>query len=203
MKKDNKDTNWFLISVSIILSIVLFIVLIRPLVNGNSENKGTSSNNVFFSSDEVGSSSSEVTVSDKNVTSTNGNNESINLITMSEKDNVSVSVSMTETPFSEKDEIDLEIAFSTHSVNLDDYLDLKKYIQLETNMGFIDPDAISWESEGEGHHFGGILKINNLSGSGYIIDENTEFLKVIVNNVVTDGQRVHLYMNESEEISYE
>ncbi|WHH59996.1 hypothetical protein [Petroclostridium sp. X23] len=99
----------------------------------------------------------------------------------------------------EKDETDLvfKVMLNTHSVDLSDYSELNKYVKLKTKEITIE-DGFVWDSDSsDGHHISGTLKIKNQYDGKPILDDKTEYIKLVFKNIAGVKEREHVYTKET------
>ncbi|HYE10338.1 MAG TPA: hypothetical protein VEF53_09175, partial [Patescibacteria group bacterium] len=115
-------------------------------------------------------------------------------ITFSNDDNIDIIVNYMSPVNKDKDNLTFNILIDTHSVDLTNYVDISKYVELRTDAGIVISDGFEWDLEnGEGHHISGILRIKNNMEGNSVVDSNTKSFSLVFKNIADTREREHIY----------
>ncbi|MGE5633048.1 MAG: hypothetical protein ACM3TR_18420 [Caulobacteraceae bacterium] len=122
------------------------------------------------------------------------NDSEFKYLTLSQKDNIDISVNYLSPSTKDNDTLVFEVTLGTHSVDLTKYVDIRKYIELQTDSGVVVRDGFEWDTDsGGGHHITGILKIKNNFDGKPIVGPDTKSFKLVFKNIGSTGTREHVY----------
>lgn len=116
--------------------------------------------------------------------------------TVSSGGNVDVGVIFKNPLTGETKDLVFEVMLNTHSVDLGKYKELQKYVELQVDEKIIITEGFTWESEGEGHHMSGLLRLKNEYNGEPILTNNTTQIKLILKNVEIES-REHIYKEDT------
>ncbi len=115
------------------------------------------------------------------------------VIGLSLRDSVSKGIEVKES----SSKVTFEVSLGTHSIDLTEYKDIRKFVELRTDSGVVITEGFEWVVENaENHHINGILKIKNNIEEKPIIGQDTKSFKLIFKNIPDEGEREHLYEGE-------
>ncbi|MGE5629913.1 MAG: hypothetical protein ACM3TR_02315 [Caulobacteraceae bacterium] len=115
-------------------------------------------------------------------------------LTVSQDNNVIVSVNYLSPAKEDKNNLTFEISVDTHSGDLTQYANIRKYLELQTDAGIKVHDGFDWKVESsESHHLSGILTIKNDIDGKPIVDSNTKSFKLLLKNIGGGNVREHTY----------
>lgn len=118
-------------------------------------------------------------------------------ITISQKGNIDIIVNYLNPVIGSNDVLTFEVSLGTHSIDLTEYKDIRKFVELRTDIGEVVTEGFEWDVENaESHHINGSLKIkNNIEGKP-IVGQDTKSFKLIFKDIPDEGEREHLYEGE-------
>lgn len=115
-------------------------------------------------------------------------------MTVSQDDNIDIGVNYLNPVTGDMGTLTFDVIIGTHSVDLAQYADIRKYVELRTDTGVVISDGFEWIPEDNGsHHISGALKLKNNFEGKPIVDSNTKSFRVIFKNVGSAGEREHVY----------
>lgn len=121
----------------------------------------------------------------------------VKYMTISQKGNIDIAVNYLNPVSGAKDTLAFEVLLGTHSINLTEYKDIRKYVELRTDTGVVVTEGFEWDVENaENHHISGILKIKNDIDGKPIIGQETKSFKLVFKNIPDASEREHLYEGE-------
>ncbi len=118
----------------------------------------------------------------------------VQYMTISQKGNIDIAVNYLNPLIGSTDVLTFEVSLGTHSIDLTEYKDIRKFVELRTDTGVVVTEGFEWVVENaENHHINGILKIKNNMEEKPIIGQDTKSFKLIFKNIPDEGIREHLY----------
>lgn len=118
-------------------------------------------------------------------------------MTISQSGNIDIVVKYLNPESGAKDILAFEVSLGTHSIDLTEYKDIRKYVELQTDDGTAIDEGFEWVLENaENHHIRGVLKIKNDIEGKPVVGQDTKSLKLIFKNIPDASEREHLYEGE-------
>lgn len=125
---------------------------------------------------------------------TDGSDLIAKYMTISQKGNIDIVVKYLNPELGAKDILAFEVSLGTHSIDLTEYKDIRKYVELRTDTGAAITEGFEWVLENaENHHIKGILKIKNIIEGKSVVGQDTKSFKLVFKNIPDASEREHLY----------
>lgn len=91
----------------------------------------------------------------------NKSNVAAKYVTISQEGNIDIGVNYLNPKTGDKDTLTFEVILGTHSIDLTEYKDIRKYVELRTDTGVVISDGFEWTLESSESH--------DISRAGYKI----------------------------------
>lgn len=174
-----------------IIAIVITLVFVSALLVGIGSyllGKVPNEKIVLQPNEEITAEHSSKTASSDNT---------LKYITVSQKGDIDISVKYLNPVIGSKDVLSFEVSLETHSIELTNYKDIRKYVEIRTDVGTVVSEGFEWDlKSSEIHHISGILKIKNIIDEKPIVGQDTKSFKLIFKNIPDGSEREHLYEGE-------
>lgn len=119
-------------------------------------------------------------------------------LTMSEGGNIEIAVGYVNPTIDDMNTLVFEIVLVTHSEDLSEYKDIRKYVELQTDEGITIDKGFDWVIENnEVHHINGILSIKNSINGEPVVGSDTEGVKLVLKDIGGVDKREHIYEGEN------
>lgn len=124
-------------------------------------------------------------------------NDPAKYMTISQEGNIDIGVNYLTPITGDTDTLTFEVILGTHSVDLTEFSDVRKYVEIRTDTGVLINDGFEWELQsGESHHISGLLKIKNEIEGNPIVGPDTKSFKLVFKNIPDKSEREHVYEGE-------
>lgn len=193
----NKKKSGYIMIVAVITALAFISALVigfSSLLWGNEskdiEVKKASSE--VLNEKSVLQQNEEATVNQPSKTETS--DVTVKYMTISQDGNVDVVVNYLNPVIGSSDFLVFEVSLGTHSIDLTEFKDIRKFVELRTDTGVVVTEGFEWDVENAGnHHITGTLKITNIIDDKPIIGQDTKSFKLVFKNIPDESEREHLY----------